>query len=264
MRRIIVCMETAALITLSVVISAGCGGGNRVIDNKAGVVETAALDLAELPQAAERGEYKIGYGDVIDVLFLYNTDYSREKIMVRPDGRISYPYIGDIEVVGRTAASLDSLLTERFREIINEPDIAVILREFEKQMVYILGEVEKAGAYEYKTGLTLVKVLALGGGMGKDARKNNVVVIRRIASDHIIGIEVDINDVLKGNRYDLDLAIKPYDIVMVPKSRIASVADFSNQMLDILSAPANIYLKGWQVVNVKTTYDFYKRVGGTP
>ena len=100
--------------------------------------------------------------------------------------------------------------------------------------------------------------------MGDDAKKNNVVVIRRIASDHIIGIEVDINDILKGNRYDLDLAIKPYDIVMVPKSRISSLADFSRNIFDILSNPADLYLKGWQVVNVKTVYEFYTKVGGTP
>ncbi len=257
-------MEMAVLLLILAAFSAGCGGGNRVVENRAGVLETAPLDPYHLPRAADIGEYRVGYGDVIDVVFLYNSEYSREGIKVRPDGRISYPYVGDIEVVGMTASSIDTLLTERFSEILYGPDITVILREFETKMVYVLGEVRRAGAYEYTTGLTLVNVLALGGGMNEDAKKNNVIVIRRVAPDHIVGIEVDTNDILKGNRYDLNVAIEPYDIVMVPKSRISTVADFSNQMLQILTAPADIYLKGWQVVNVKAQYDFYKSVGRVP
>ncbi len=249
------------LLTLSALILGGCGGGNRIIDNRAGIVETSTLDLSALPQAEEDGIYTLGYGDVIDVLFLYNRNYSRENIKIRPDGRISYPYIGDIEVVGRTTDEIDSILTEKFSEIINDPDIAVMVREFDKRLVYVLGEVGNPGGYDYRPGQTLLNLLASGGGLNDDARKNNVVVIRRIAPDHIVGIEVNINDIIKGNHYDLDIAIRPYDIVMVPKSRISSAADFSNKMFDILAKPADLYLRGWQVVNVKTMYEFYRSVG---
>ncbi len=253
----VVVVSLAGMILMS-----GCGGGgNKIIDNRAGVVARTEFDPSDLPQAYDPGIYTIGYGDIIDVIFLFNSEYSRESIKVRPDGRISYPYVGEIEVVGKTVAYIDSLLTDRFSEILNEPDITVILREFQRNMVYVLGEVENPGGYRHEDGLTLLRTLAMGRGLTSAAKKNGVIVIRRVAWDHIVGIEINVNEILKGNRYDLDIPISPFDIVMVPKSRIKTTEEFIKSVFEIVSKPAELYLKGWQVVNVKALYDFYRASG---
>lgn len=229
--------------------------------NRGGEIETMPFDPDSIPVAEPSGEYIIGYGDVIDVLFLYNKEYSRENIKVRPDGKISYPYIGEVSVAGNTVVSLDSLLTEKFSEIVRNPDITVILREFEPQSIYVLGEVNAPGAYRYQKSQTLVSALAMGGGMKKSARRNNVVVVRRVAYDHVVGIEVDVEKLFEGNRYDLDMPLRPFDIIMVPKSRLTSTEEFISSMYNVLVKPMDLYLKGWNVINVKTVYDFYKSTG---
>ncbi|MCU0640388.1 MAG: polysaccharide biosynthesis/export family protein, partial [Candidatus Krumholzibacteria bacterium] len=98
-----------AAIGATLLLTAGCGGGNRLIENRAGAVEKVRLDPSAIPSGEDAGDYIIGYGDALDVVFLYNREYNRENIKVRPDGRISFPYVGDIDVAGRTVPWVDSL-----------------------------------------------------------------------------------------------------------------------------------------------------------
>ena len=248
-------------IGVSLLMASGCGGGNRLIENRAGAVEKIQLDPSAIPSGEQGGDYIIGYGDALDVVFLYNREYNRENIKVRPDGRISFPYIGDIDVAGRTVPWVDSLLTAKYSEIIRDPEITVIVREFQTQQVYVLGQVGDPGAYEYVRGLTLLQALSLGNGLKDSAKRNGVVVVRRIAWDHVIGIEIDVKEILDNNRYDMDIPIKPFDIVMVPKSKLATTEEFIESISNILISPADLYLKGWNVANVKTQYDYYQRMG---
>lgn len=229
-------------------------------DQVGGEVTWSDLDPDSIPVAPEAESYFIGYGDVLDVDFLYETKYSGENIKVRPDGRITYPLAGEIFVAGMSPADLDSVLTESFSEIILDPQITVMVKDFQPQMVYVLGEVGMSGDYEYVRDMTLTKALAVAHGYTNDARKSNVLVIRRVGEDHIIGIEIDIEAILSKNDFSLDVPLKPFDIVYVPKSRIATTEQFIERLGKIIGTPMDLYLKGWQVANVQLYYDYYSRI----
>jgi hypothetical protein len=107
--------------------------------------------------------------------------------------------------------------------------------------------------------MTLMQALAVSYGYTDDARKSNVLVIRRVAEDHIVGVEVNIDAILSKNDFSLDIPLKPFDIVYVPKSRIATTEDFISRFYNIIGRPLDIYLKGWQVANIKLYYDYYAR-----
>lgn len=239
----------------------GCGGGNRLISNRNGQVESGELDLSDIPVRPEPAEYTIGRGDALDVLFLYNSDLNQLDLKVRPDGRISLPYVGDVDAAGRSVSALDSVLTARFSEIVVGPDITVIVRSYNPQVVYVMGEVGDPGGYEYHPGMTLANFLALSGAPGKVGKGNELLVIRRVAPDHIVGIQIDLKELLGKKRFDLDIPLEAFDIVYVPKGRLATAQEFMLAMRDILSSPADVYLKGWQVANVKLLYDFYRKSG---
>lgn len=251
------------VLALALACSApGCGGGNKLFVQGDGAVEHGELDLSKLPSGESAGDtYRISHGDVVDISFLYNEDLSRQGITVRPDGRISYPYAGEIMAAGMTVPQLDSVLTERFSEIVREPEISVIVREFVEPMVYVLGSVSSAGGFPWRRGMTLMSALALGRGPNSDARRNGVLVIRRVAPDRVVGIQIDVGELTGGHRFDLDIPLEPYDIVFVPRSRVASAADFVENLYTLLSRPMDLYIKGWQTFNQKTLYDFYKRTG---
>ena len=225
-----------------------------------GDVTWSDLDPDSIPAVPEAESYYIGYGDVLDVNFLYETKYSREAIKVRPDGRITYPLAGEMFVAGMSPADLDSVLTDSFSEIILDPRITVMVKDFQPQMVYVLGEVDTPGDFEYVRDMTLMKALAVARGYTDDARRSNVLVIRRVGEDHIIGLEVDIEAILSKNDFSLDVPLKPFDIVYVPKSRIATTEQFIKRMGTIIGTPMTLYLKGWQVANVEIYYEFYSRI----
>jgi polysaccharide biosynthesis/export protein len=254
--------KVLAAAALLVFICAGCGGGNRYISNRGGAVESAELDLSNIPVRAEPKEYLISQGDALDVLFLYNADFNQLDLKVRPDGRISLPYVGDVSVAGKGLSELDSLLTTRYSEIIVDPDITVVVRNFRPQVVYAMGEVASPGGYEYRPGMTLSDFLALSGGPNKLGKRNEILVIRRISPDHIVGIQIDFKELVEQKRFDLDIPLEAFDIVFVPKSRLASAQDFALSMKDILGTPSDLYLRGWQVANQKILFDFYRRSGG--
>jgi len=223
-------------------------------------VTWADLDPDSVPAPPEAESYYIGYGDILEVNFLYETKYSRKAVKVRPDGRITYPQAGEVFVAGMSPMDLDSALTESFSEIILDPRVTVIVTEFQPQMVYVLGEVGTPGDYEYVRDMTLTKALAVAYGYTNDARKSNVLVIRRIAEDHIIGIEVNVDAILSKNDFSLDIPLKPFDIVYVPKSRIATTEQFIERLYNIIGKPMDLYLKGWQIANVQIYYEYFSRV----
>jgi polysaccharide export outer membrane protein len=259
-RKTVIILGTGFLVAALLALAGCSGGGGRMYEQTGGEMSWADLDTDSIPAAVEPESYYIGYGDVLDVNFLYETEYSRDGIKVRPDGRITYPQAGEIYVAGMSPARLDSALTESFSEIILDPRITVIVKEFQPQQVYVLGEVELPDGYEYVRDMTLTKALAVARGYTDDARKSNVLVIRRIAEDHVIGIEVNVDAILSKNDFSLDVPLKPFDIVYVPKSRIATTEQFIDRLGTILGTPMSLYLKGWQVANVDLYYDYYSRV----
>jgi len=247
-------------VILSLVfILSGCGGGNRLVTYRDGEVVHGELILEDLPHVPEEEGYVISYGDVLDISFLYNREFGREGVRVRPDGMISYPYAGEIRVAGTTVAKLDSILTSKFSEIILDPDITVMIREFRPQLVYVMGEVKYPGGYPVERGTTLLKALALGSGPTKRGKENGVLVLRRIAPDHIVGIQIDLKQLIDESRFDLDIPLKSNDIVLVPKSNIAKTEDFVKSLYEILKDPGDLYLMGWRIANVKVLYDYYKK-----
>jgi polysaccharide export outer membrane protein len=250
----------SAVLFLAAALGPGCGNKASVYDQVGGEMSRATeLDPDSIPVLPDADSYYIGYGDVLDVLFLYETKYSKEALRVRPDGRITFPYAGEIFVAGMTPARLDTLLTEKFAEIIVDPYITVIVREFTPQKVYVLGEVGNPGSYDYVRDMTLMQALAVGNGYTRDARKSNVLVIRRVGENHVVGIEVNIDAVLSKNDFSMDVPLQPYDIIYVPMSRIATTEQFIERLWTIIGRPMDLYLKGWQIANAGVLYEYYAR-----
>ena len=247
-----------------VLIVASCGSsGTRIISNKNGEVERGEIVFEDLQAAPEDEEYLVHYGDELDISFFYNEDYNLEGLKVRPDGKISLPYVGDVIAAGRSVTKIDSAITEAYAVIVRDPQITVMLKDFDEPVIYILGEVRDQGAYELVKGMTLLGALAQGRIHTERADKGSVIVIRRVAHDHIVGMQFNIKQLTEGGRFDLDIPLKSNDIVYVPTSSLKKAEDFITAMYNILNNPMNLYLKGWQIANVKVLYDYYRRAGST-
>lgn len=209
------------------------------------------------PSMEASPEYLIGIGDRLDVVFLYHTNLSQREVLVRDDGRISLPYVGDQMAMGYTPAELDSILTGRYSEILKQPNIAVMLNLPAEKQVYVVGYVQRPGGYEIKRPISMMQALALAGGIKSGGKPQNTVLIRR-DRDEVLGIEIDVKAIMKGESVGSDVLLKNFDIVYVPKSRLKSVEEFSESVSKIIALPLGTTLQGWQIVNSIEQYQYFR------
>ena len=97
-------------------------------------------------------EYLIGIGDVLKISVWQNSDLNQDAI-VRPDGRISFPLVGDVLAAGLTIPELDEELTQRLKDFLKYPEVSISIKKFGGKKVIVLGQVDEPGVYSV-TGAT--------------------------------------------------------------------------------------------------------------
>jgi polysaccharide export outer membrane protein len=130
-------------------------------------------------QAPERSEeYLLGAEDAVAIRVVGHEEFSGAAI-VRPDGRVSAPGLGEIPAAGRSAEALRDELAGRLKRWIREPIVTVTVTQFRSQgQVFVTGEVTRPNAYPYRPGLTVSEALALAGGPTTDADLRRATVFR--------------------------------------------------------------------------------------
>jgi polysaccharide export outer membrane protein len=173
-------------------------------------VENAAAPN-EVLEGLEPRDYRIGPGDVVELVALAVPEISREYT-VGPDGKISIPILGVIDAEGQTREALTSELNERLAKVYREPSITVIVREYNNNEVFVLGEVNRPGAFTFKGRPMLLGALAQAQGLSARADHRQCSIVRGRGTL----IRVNLYDLLsKGNR-DLNVPLLPGDTVYVP------------------------------------------------
>lgn len=212
------------------------------------------LDATAPPGVEE--EYLIGVGDRLDVVFFVHKELSTPGLLVRTDGRITMPYVGDVRAAGLTPMQLDSTLSSLYSEVLRDPNLSVIVKEPAEKLVYVLGQVKRAGGFKFETRVSVLGAVALAGGLDEGAKTSHVLVIRRDGADRIVGAEINIAAATSGYNVANDIWLKNYDIVFVPKTRLKSAAEFVQLMNEILFPPVDIALRGWQVQVLRQQLEF--------
>ena len=213
-----------------------------------------------LSESAEpqHNDYIISIGDRMDVIFMYHTDLTTRDVVVRSDGRISLPHLGDVMAAGQRPMELDSILTDHFAEILRQPDISVIIRKSADKLVYVLGEVLQPGGFDFDHTISLVQSIALAGGIKKSAELTRTVVIRREGMAKIVGVEVNVEAIMKGEMIQNDFMLRRNDIVYVPKNGLNSLAEFIETFESIIRPPIDLYFRGWEIRNIQKSYEFFR------
>lgn len=187
-------------------------------------VEAPAVARQPLP-AEKPPLYRLQVGDQIAIKFWGSPELDQE-LKIRPDGRISLPFIDEVEAAGLTPAELDAQLTQAYTGELAQPDITVIVREAGGQEIYIGGEVKNQGAFEFRGQLSLYQAIQQAGGFLPTARRHQVLVIRTTSDGERLAAAVDLMPVVSGQDPDADLALQPADIIFVPRAKIINVTTF--------------------------------------
>jgi polysaccharide biosynthesis/export protein len=166
------------------------------------------------PASAADDAYRIGPEDVLQISVWREEGLDRE-VVVRPDGRISFPLAGDIQVGGRPVNEVEKALTERIRNYIPEAVVSVSVVEVSGYRVFVLGRVNNPGPFTVGRYVDVMQALTLAGGLTPFASERGIKVIRRSEG----GEEVhafNYSDVKNGRRLDQNIVLRSGDVVVVP------------------------------------------------
>ncbi|MCK4790671.1 MAG: polysaccharide biosynthesis/export family protein [Desulfobacteraceae bacterium] len=173
-------------------------------------------------------DYVLQAGDVINIKFFYNPELN-EVLTIRPDGKISLQLIDEVVAAGLTSSELDGILTEKYSTKLRHADVVVIVKEFAGQQVYIGGEVNSAGLFPISGRLTALQAILQAGGYKETAELRSVVVLRNQGTQDPLFMTLNLQEDLTTYTSHNDIFLKPYDIVFVPKTKIAKLSQFVNQ-----------------------------------
>ena len=140
-------------------------------------------DSSVPPQVMEKltnavsSEYIIGAEDMLEITVWRNPDLSK-VVQVRPDGRVSMPIIRDIVAVGKTPTQLAEEMTNKLKEYVQNPVVAVSLNQVNSSNIFVLGEVKNSGKFPLKSKTTLLQGITVAGGFSPTAARNQIVIFR--------------------------------------------------------------------------------------
>jgi len=164
-----------------------------------------------VPAAEDAEAYTVGPGDQLDIVVRKEPELTRAT-MVRPDGRITVPLIGDIDASGKTPQVLAEEITRGLGRFITAPRVTVGVGQAASARVYVIGQVARAGEVSLATPLTVVQALALAGGFKEFAKRESILIVgrdRKARSFNFKKFEAGLD-------FDSNVALRPGDIVVVP------------------------------------------------
>jgi protein involved in polysaccharide export with SLBB domain len=168
------------------------------------LVFTSLLTFGTAAMAVGNSEYKLASGDVISINVFGEEDLSFKKLRLTDAGTFSYPFIGEVQAKGRTAAEIEQLLVSKLKgDYLVNPRVSVGVLQYRD--FFISGEVLKPGGYPFQPGLTLRRAIALAGGLTERASEKKITIVH------------DQEPTKAPDNVGLDTPLMPGDSVTVPE-----------------------------------------------
>ena len=154
--------------------------------------------------------YIIGAEDVL-YLKVWNEAQLTGAIIVRPDGKISLPLVGELQAAGFTPEKLAADITEGLSKFLTHPDVTVAVQQVNSKKYFIMGEVQKTGAFPLVVPTTVLEALVQAGGFRDFAKQGSIIILRRGAR-----LRFNYKSVIKGKNKEQNILLEPGDQIIVP------------------------------------------------
>jgi polysaccharide export outer membrane protein len=175
-----------------------------------------AHDQLETEAMEASREYRIGPTDVLQISVWRNPELSVPEVVVRPDGKISFPLLDDVQAAGLTPSELKDILTTRLAEYITAPNVTVVVRQINSKVVYVIGEVNRQGTFPLNVDMRVIDALAVAGGFGPFADRSRVTIIRNRNGKGPIEFRFNYDEFVDGQNLGQNLLLLPGDKIVVP------------------------------------------------
>ena len=173
----------------------------------------AATPAHPAASASAKDTYIIGGSDVLSITVWKQPSLSG-SLLVRPDGMVSLPLVGDVQAAGLTPPQLAHEVTARLMKYIQDPNVSVVVTAIHSKMIYMIGEVAKTGPVEMTPDMTLLEAISSAGGLTEFANKKKMYLLRDVGGKRQ-KIRLHYKEALEGNQ-TYDLPLEAGDTIVVP------------------------------------------------
>lgn len=179
---------------------------------------------SEAPQLKpfEGNRYRLNPGDVIEIIYRYTPEYN-QTVTIQPDGFVMLQIIGELKVGGLTAEQARQAVVESAVKRLREPEVNLLIKEFQKPFFVVSGEVVQPGKFELNQNYTALQAVMLAGGFKDTAKSSQILVFRRINSETAEVKLLDLKGIKKTGDLENDFALESGDMIMVPRNTITKV-----------------------------------------
>jgi len=169
---------------------------------------------AEKAEKLEQGGFVLGPEDVLEIS-VWKDETLTKQVVVRPDGKISFPLIGEIQAAGRTVEDLRKEIIKKLSEFISDPVVTVMVIGINSYKIYVIGKVNKPGAYTVGRPVNVMQALSMAGGFSPFAHLDNISILRE-QNGKQIRIKFNYKEVAKGKHLEENILLKRGDVIVVP------------------------------------------------
>ncbi|MDH3589707.1 MAG: polysaccharide biosynthesis/export family protein [Gammaproteobacteria bacterium] len=170
-------------------------------------------DIATAQNAVDR--YGLNAGDILQISVWREPEMSRE-VLVRPDGKINFPLVGDVDAAGRTPEEVQAEIIERLEQYIPDAVATVAVINVSGNKIYVLGKVLRPGEFTATRAVDVMQALAMAGGLNQFAASNKIKILRRDNDGRQRAIEFRYSDVEDGRNLQNNIILQSGDVVIVP------------------------------------------------
>ena len=178
-----------------------------------------ALVFAPLSAAQEQADsliegYVVGPGDVLDIS-VWKDDALNKRVTVLPDGRISFPLIGEITAGGKTVAELAKELEKKLGRYVPDVNLSLMVHQVNSMLIYVIGRVNNPGRFVLNTEVNVLQALAMAGGLNPFAKRRKIKIFRKKTQQTEL-FNFDYDDVARGRGLEQNIQLSRGDVIVVP------------------------------------------------
>jgi polysaccharide biosynthesis/export protein len=158
--------------------------------------------------------YKLNQGDVLNIS-VWGEESLQKEVRVLPDGSITFPLAGRVEVANQTTPEVEKRITEKLKTYLPDPQVTVVISNIEGNRAYIIGKVVKPGPILLVGPMTVMQALSLAGGLDKFADLDSIKVLRGTGTNQTLHA-VNYNRLIKGQALESNILLNTGDTILVP------------------------------------------------
>jgi polysaccharide export outer membrane protein len=175
---------------------------------------TEAQAAAAAVAPPDQDKYLLGPEDAIEISVWKEPDLTKQ-LVVRPDGKITYPLIGEVQASGHTVKQLQEEISKRLEKYVTDAHVTVILLKAQNYKIYVTGKVNKPGDFMVGKPVNVMQAISMAGGLTPFASPGSIMVLRTVGGKEEV-YPFNYKDVARGLMLEQNRTLLPGDVVVVP------------------------------------------------